>query len=360
MRPRAALGRLGAASLACALALAGISACAGGGSQPTATRTAVKTDPKEPPPPLPDTWPLTGEFGEVVERAALSVKIENTAPARPQTGLEQADVIWEEMIEGGESRFIAVYNSIVPERVGPVRSVRPMDGPILGATHGLLACSGGQDRFIAKAREAGLQVFTEDFKGYFRSEDRRMPYNLYLRPAEIWAQADVSHQALPLGEFVFAPSDAAVTAQVEGTPADGLDVAISTTARPGWTFQKESGLYLRSERGTPSMAASGTRLSASNVIALEVAVEFAGGTDSAGSPIPDTQIVGSGKGIVAAGGKAVEVEWSKKDVSSPIVLRPAAGGDVRLAIGQTWVELVPAGEGSWTVLAPEPSPDPED
>ncbi|MDR2347365.1 MAG: DUF3048 domain-containing protein [Bifidobacteriaceae bacterium] len=354
MRSRAAL-RLAAAPALLALAAAGgLAGCGKVESAPVTTATTYPKEIKESPPAPPPTWPLTGELGEVVERAALAVKVENTQPARPQTGLEQADVVWEEMVEGGESRFIAVYNSIVPESVGPVRSVRPMDGPILGGVRGLLACSGGQDRFIAKAKEAGLQVFQEDAKGYYRSQDRRMPYNLYLRPAEIWAQADESHKALPLGEFVFAASDAAATAVVDGAPAFALDVTISAIARPGWTWQQESRLYLRSERGTPSLAASGTRLSASNVVALEVPVGWAGGTDSAGSPIPETKIVGAGKGIVASGGKAIEVTWSKADVASPIVLRTADGSAVRLAVGQTWVELVPAGEGSWTVTTEAP------
>ncbi|MDR1119159.1 MAG: DUF3048 domain-containing protein [Bifidobacteriaceae bacterium] len=344
------------------LALAGLSALAGCGDEAgpgAATKTAHRVDPKDAPPPVPPSWPLTGEVGEVVERAALAVKIENDPAARPQTGLEQADLIWEELVEGGESRFIAVYNSIVPETVGPVRSVRPMDGPIMGAVRGLLACSGGQDRFVAQARDAGLQVVTEDYPGFFRSDERRMPHNLYLRPAEIWSQADQSHRALPRQEFQFAASDAAATATVQGEEAAKVEVAISAAARPDWTWQEDSGLFLRSERGTPSNGMSGTRLSAVNVIALEVTIANAGGTDAAGSPIPDTRIVGSGRGLVATGGRALEVRWSKADVASPVVLVTLDGTEVRLAVGQTWIELAPTSDAPWTVTAPEPeSPSP--
>jgi hypothetical protein len=356
MRPRVATKLFAGAALG-ALALAGIvSGCGGVTASPTVTKTAHKGDGKEAPPPPPPTWPLTGEVGEVVERAALSVKIENDVAARPQTGLEQADVVWEELVEGGESRFIAVYNSIVPESVGPVRSVRPMDGPIMGAVRGLLACSGGQDRFVQVAKDAGLQVLTEDYPGYFRSPDRRMPHNLYLRPAEIWAQADQSHKALPQPEFQFAASDPAATAATEGTPVERIETAISPFARPDWTWDPESAMFLRSERGTPSNGMSGARLAAANVIALEVAVQNAGGTDAAGSPIPETKIVGSGKGIVATGGKVLEVKWSKADVSSPIELLTADGSAVRLAVGQTWVELTPASDAPWTITAPKAAP----
>ncbi|MDR2453607.1 MAG: DUF3048 domain-containing protein [Bifidobacteriaceae bacterium] len=349
MRSRAARRFAAVAALAALVAAGGPAGCAKPEARPVATKTTYQSEIKEPPPSPPPTWPLTGELGEVAERAALAVKVENSSPARPQTGLEQADVVWEEMIEGGESRFIAVYNSIVPESVGPVRSVRPMDGPILGAVRGLLACSGGQDRFIAKAKDAGLQVFQEDAKGYYRSDERRMPYNLYLRPAEIWAQADDSHKALPQPEFAFAALDVASTAALAGTPAAKLSVAISPVAQPTWTWEAESRLFLRSERDTPSTSSSGMRLSASNVIALAVAVQMAGGTDVAGSPIPETVVVGSGQGIVASAGHAVDVVWTKESVASPFVLQTPDGAPVRLAQGQTWIELVPISGGSWSV-----------
>ncbi|MDR2347848.1 MAG: DUF3048 domain-containing protein [Bifidobacteriaceae bacterium] len=347
---RRVLWRLAAgAALAAVGAATALTGCATVVSVPDVTETTYPNQSKEPPPAPPPAWPLTGELGEVVERPALAVKVENSAPARPQTGLEQADVIWEEMIEGGESRFIAVFNSLVPESVGPVRSVRPMDGPILGGVRGLLACSGGQDRFIAKAKEAGLQVFQEDSKGYYRSQDRVMPYNLYLRPAEIWAQADESHRALPQPEFVFAASDLATSAALDGAPAAKIAVLISSVARPSWTWDEASRLFLRSERETPSQSAAGIRLSASNVIALSVAVHDAGGTDVAGSPIPETVVVGSGVGIVASAGQVVDVTWTKDSATSPFVLQTADGAAVRLAEGQTWIELVPISGGSWSV-----------
>jgi hypothetical protein len=341
------------AALAALVAAGAAAGCAEPVEIPRVVETAVKPEGKEPPPGVPPAWPLTGEVGELTDRAALAVKVENDPAARPQTGLEQADLVWEELVEGGESRFIAVYNSIVPEAVGPVRSVRPMDGPILGAVRGLLVCSGGQERFVRNARDAGLQVLTEDYPGYFRSQDRRMPHNLYVKPAEIWEQADQSHKALPQPEFLFAASDLAATAAVAGAPVERIEVAISSFARPDWTWEAESGLFLRSERGTPSMAMSGIRLSAVNVIALEVLVQNAGGTDAAGSPIPDTKIVGSGRGVVATAGKVVEVQWSKDGVASPIQLTTADGTAVRLAVGQTWIELVPASDAPWTLTLPE-------
>jgi hypothetical protein len=334
---------------------AGLLAACGADDPNVATETAIeagKAD-KEAPPAVPTAWPLTGLPGDVVERPALAVKVENPKEARPQAGLEQADVVWEEMVEGGESRFIAVYNSQIPESVGPVRSVRPMDGPILGPTHGLLACSGGQSRFLDQAAAAGLQVLTEDSGhsgGFYRSNDRRSPHNLYVRPADLITAADDAHSALPTAEFVFADAAAQATAAADGRAASTVAVTISAVAKPKWAFDESTKSYLRSEGETPSESASGARLAAQNVIALSVSIEMAGGTDAAGSPIPETMIVGSGDGVVVTGGGAIDVEWSKASESEPLLLKlPGDGGDVKLAPGITWIELVPKGEGHWVV-----------
>src|SRR5438309_8082921 len=105
--------------------------------------------------PLP-TWPLSGvASGPVTARPALAVKIENSIDARPQTGLNSADLVYEEVVEGGITRFCAVFQSTVPPQVGPVRSVRPMDASIAGPLHGILAFSGGVRPYITAASNAG-------------------------------------------------------------------------------------------------------------------------------------------------------------------------------------------------------------
>src|SRR5699024_2428343 len=130
-----------------------------------------------------DVWPLTGMPGEVEERAAVAVKVENSPQARPQTGLEDADIVWEELVEGGMTRFNAVFHSRLPDVVGPIRSVRPMDAGITAPFGGVLVISGGQPRFLAEVRGAGVQLVSDDDgdDGFFRSSERRSPHNLYGR-----------------------------------------------------------------------------------------------------------------------------------------------------------------------------------
>ena len=294
-------------------------------------------------------WPLTGvdAAGADMARPALAVKVENSAAARPQTGLNAADVVWEQVVEGGISRFVAVYHSTLPPALGPVRSVRPMDAPIAAPLHGLMAFSGGQAPFIDAARTAGLQVVQPDSgPGFSRVGDRVAPHNTYVDPAALLGQADDGHRAPPTAQFWFA---AEPTAVASGEPAGELELALSAIAEPRWTWSAGDGVWLRSEGDSPALEADGARLRVTNVVVLCVDVVDTAFTDSAGTAVPETVMVGDGQALVATGGHAVEAEWSKASVGEPVVLTLPRGEPVVLAPGSTWVELVPNGTGSVAV-----------
>jgi len=296
-------------------------------------------------------WPLTAIPGPIVERPALAVKIENSPQARPQAGLNQADVVWEEVVEGGISRFVAVFHSQLPESVGPIRSVRPMDGPIAGPTGGLLVFSGGQSRFISIATEAGLQVLGHDqgADGFFRDPGRRGEHSLMGRPDEFLAQANAEHQAPPEPEFQFAPSAEEATAVVVGSAGMTVDIRLSGWSNPGWDWDEALGAWLRREGSDQATVEGGQQIMTTNLVALKVEVRMAGGTDAAGSQIPESIMVGSGLALVACEGKTMDATWSKESVTAPVVLTSPDGQPILLSPGNTWVELVPVGDGSWTV-----------
>ena len=297
----------------------------------------------------PGAWPLTGvdAAGADMARPALAVKVENSAAARPQTGLNAADVVWEQVVEGGISRFVAVYHSTLPPAVGPVRSVRPMDPPIAAPLRGLLAFSGGQAPFIDAARAAGLQVVQpETGPGFSRVGDRVAPHNTYVDPAALLGQADDGHRGPPPAQFWFG---AEPTAVADGEPTGALDLALSAIAEPQWTWSAGDGAWLRSEGAAPAVEADGARLRATNVVVLRVDVVDTAFTDSAGTAVPETVMVGDGEALVATGGHTVEAEWSKASVGEPVVLSLPGGGPVVLAPGSTWVELLPNGTGSVAV-----------
>jgi hypothetical protein len=308
--------------------------------------------PPPPPPPPPVFWPLTGiESGPVADRPALAVKIENAVDSRPQTGLNSADMVWEEVVEGGITRFVAVFHSTLPAQIGPIRSVRPMDPAIAAPLHGLFAFSGGQRPFVDAVGAAGLQVLSQDAgaPGFFRLNTRYAPHNVYADTAAFLAQADPGHLAPPPPQFTIAGPGQQPTAVVAGAPTAVVNLKLSGVSYPRWTWSPGDNAWLRAEGGTPSTEADGTPLRAANVVVLRVAVVNTAFTDPAGTPVPETQMVGSGEALVATGGRTLAATWSKASITEPVVITDASGQPILLTPGNTWVELVPTRTGSVTV-----------
>ncbi|WP_028050159.1 DUF3048 domain-containing protein [Cellulomonas sp. URHD0024] len=339
-----------------------LAACSGG-SNDTPTQTplpnvskAAAIEPAKVPPPapvVPPRWPLTGIAAtDMPVRPALAVKIENSSDARPQTGLDQADNIWEEVVEGGISRFVAVYHSQVPAELGPIRSVRPMDPAILAPMHGLIAFSGGQAPFVAALKVAGIQTISMDAgaDGFYRKKGvGPAPHNVYGTPQTFWGQADADHGAAPAPQFVVAKQADAATAIASGAPAGTVRVQLSGSEKPTWSWDAGSGTYLRSEGSTPAVVRSGTRISATNIVTLSVQLVDSGTIDPAGNPVPATVLEGTGEGTLSTGGKSVSVTWKKGSVNEVLTLTAADGSTATLAPGVTWIELVPRGTGSVTM-----------
>lgn len=339
--------RLTVLAVGCALlALAGCGAATPEVPDPTTVGPDIAVDKAAPPAPvIPVTWPLTGvAVAEVPVRPALAVKIENDPSVRPQTGLDQADLVWEQLVEGGITRFVAVYHSVLPESVGPIRSVRPMDAGITAPMHGLLAFSGGQGPFVNEIQAAGVQIISMDkgAAGFARARGRAAPHNVFGTPSTFWSQADGDHSASPAPQFAIARTADKASAAVAGTPITTLAIAFSNQFHPNWSWSAADGAFLRSEGATPSLTPAGAPLKATNVVALRVRTADTGTRDPAGNPVPETVMVDSGDAIVATGGKQLAAKWSKASTGEPIVLTSAADGSaLALAPGNTWVELVP-------------------
>jgi hypothetical protein len=277
------------------------------------------------------------------------VKIENARESRPQTGLNAADMVWEEVVEGGITRYVAVYHSTVPPQIGPIRSVRPMDPAIAAPLHGLFAFSGGQQPFVDAVAGAGLQVISQDagHPGFYRLNSRSAPHNVYADPAAFLAQADPGHQAPPSPQFAIATPDKQPTAVAIGTPVPAVRLKLSGLSFPTWTANPD-GLWWRAEGTTPAMEA-GAPVRAVNVVVLRVDVVNTRFIDPAGTAVPETVMVGSGEALVGTAGRVVHATWTKNSPGEPVTLTGADGQPVLLAPGNTWVELVPNRTGSVTL-----------
>ncbi|MFV0252889.1 MAG: DUF3048 domain-containing protein [Beutenbergiaceae bacterium] len=310
--------------------------CSSGGKETGSIDVADAVDKGAVPDPVPGVvWPLTGlPMGEAAARPALSIKIENSADSRPQTGLEEADVVWEEMVEGGITRFNAVFHSSIPEQVGPIRSLRPMDAAISAPFGGIFVASGGQVRFYNQIAETGLTMLTHDggADGFYRDSDRFAPHNLFGDP-QVFLESGGDQPPAP--QFLFGDRPADATA-LSGTSAERIVLSFPS-ATPGWTWNGES--YLRDEAGTVAETTDGGQIAAVNVIVLRVDVRYT--SAEGGSSVPETLLTGTGDAVVAAGGSYVEATWSKPETDSVLTLTLADGSPVLLAPGNTWVELLP-------------------
>ena len=340
-------------------AMLGLAACS---SEPVAPDPVTETpsptpDKVEAPSPSPSPtqgpiWPLTGqplEDESAANHPAVAVKIENTASARPQSGLDQADIVWETIVEFEVSRFIAVFHSQQPEEVGPIRSVRPMDAPLVAANNGILAFSGGQGGIISEVRAADLQtlIYDSGTGGMWRVSHRAAPHNVYGSVPTFLSNADEGRTTPPPAVFEYAITDEEVSATVSGTPAATLNMNLSGHAKPTWTWDEAAGAWLRAEGSTPAVAASGDQLSATNVVYLEVTSSNSSYRAQGGTRVPQYDIVdASGRAVFASGGQVVEGTWTKGGVTDPFIFALEDGSPALLAPGNTWIETAPINRGA--------------
>lgn len=315
---------------------------------PRVTRSAEPTpSPTPTPTPIPTRVVQTAPLrGTVVQDAAalgpaLSAKIDNHPDARPQWGLERTDIVFEELVEGGITRYVAVWHSDVPAQIGPIRSIRPMDPDIIAPFGGIVAYSGGQGRFVRMMKATDVHNAIHggaDDHFMYRTTKHTAPHNVIVEARKL--RARYATLAPPAVQFLFAPRG---HAPIFGEDAAGMDVRFARDSARSWRWDAGSAAYLRSQDGRADVDASGKRLRATNVVVLRVAIDWSYGI------VPRTVMVGGSDAWISTGGRVIHGRWSKQSQTSPITLTNSAGGEIRLAPGNTWVELVPT-SGSISVV----------
>ncbi len=293
--------------------------------------------------------PLTGlpvDDPARLARPSLAAKVDNHWNARPQVGLQFTDIVFEELVEGGLTRYVAVWHSDVPAEIGPIRSIRPMDPDIISPLGGIVAYSGGQQRFVQLMRSTPVynaihgQSDTNDVM--FRTKDKDSPHNVLVRAPELLAMHP--EIAPPPQQFAYADAPAGATAAREGGVVAGVDLVFGGSSHPSWRWDAASARWLRAQMGEADLDSAGAQLAAVNVVIVRVPVSNDLG-------VPKTELIGGGEAWVLSGGGMVHASWSKPERTAPIRLVDDTGAVVRLAPGNTWVELVPL-SGSVTPIAP--------
>ena len=284
--------------------------------------------------------PLTGapldDTDGIPNRPALAVKMPNNQKALPQTGLNEADVVFEEIINDGLTRFIAVFHSQGSDPVGPIRSGRAQDVDILtNLDSPLFAWSGGNPgvtRVINNSSLVSLNYVRGFADAYYRRDGRGgAPHNLFSSTDTLWDLTPEEFAAPPQIFPYMLPGETA-----DGDPASIVEIELdSILAR--WDYDSASGRYLRSQYGEPHMTELTGQAWADNVVVL--LVEYR--RSPIDSKSPEAITVGSGQALVFTDGAVRVGVWQRSSNSDTwnIYTDETLSEPIGLSDGRTWVEL---------------------
>ncbi|HEX6312364.1 MAG TPA: DUF3048 domain-containing protein [Acidimicrobiia bacterium] len=329
-----------------ALTFAVVAAACGGGGDDTTAQESKRTTTTAPPP----TAPLTGlpdPDGAAQGRPALTVKVDNLdgEGVRPQSGLDRADVVYEEVTEGDITRFAAIFQSQVPDEVGPIRSVRSIDPDLVTPIGGIFAYSGGAPANVEKLLQAPVNSVDESQAGdaMFRVDTKEAPHNLFGRGQLLLDKGGQPVPPPPLFPYL-----------AEGEAFAGEAIAAFTVGfqagyAPTYAYDAATRTWRRDIAGTPFVMADGTQIAPTNVIVQFT--EYTGGGEG--------NVLGEGDAWVFSDGQLVRGRWQRPSVDQPAQYVDALSGQpIKLLPGTTWVELLPVLAPVDLVPAAPPAPAP--
>lgn len=319
-------------------------ACGGGGDDTKDAGAKAGDDATTTTTAAPVPAPLTGVVltdGSVAARPAVSIKVDNTPKGRPQSGIDKADLLIEEKVEGGFTRFIAVFHSADADLVGPVRSVRSTDPGLVGAFGGVFAFAGGIPAFEKLARAQPVTVVSEAVsgEGFQRPAGKVRPFATYTTTAKLRSLAKDRTQPPPK-VFEFLPAGATFAA-AGATPAVSAAVGYGSTTFTV-DYDAATSTWKRSSDGKPHVIEGGAQLAFANVIIQRTSYKATGFKDPAGSAVDEATVIGEGDAVVLSQGRQAAVRWKKTSATTPTAYTDSAGAPVQLLAGKTLIALPPA------------------
>jgi hypothetical protein len=300
----------------------------------------------QPLPRMPLTGEVLGKARQLPNRPALVVKIDNHVQARPQIGLNNADIVFEEIVEYG-TRFAAVFHSRSSNPVGPIRSGRTQDIAMLGRLHRpLFAWSGGNANVTNAINSSELVNLGPGVApAYFRDGSRNVDYEhtLFSTTDTLWSFAPAGWRQ-PGPYFHYLKPDE----EFGGDPAAGADVQMDAYGIR-WAWSPERRGYLRYHSGAPHYTNDG-QIIAKNVVILDMQYR----PSPADARSPEAQTIGSGRAWVLVDGRVRTGSWKRRSANSPFVLTGRSGKIIELRPGRTWVELAEMGVDGPPSVIPAP------
>jgi hypothetical protein len=294
---------------------------------------------------------------EKIERRPISIKIENSPEARPQSGLNSADIVFETMVEGGETRFNAIFHSKYPKKAGPVRSARLTDPWICNWLGTALFYSGSSSETDKRLGEKNIDKMSWSMAPslYDKISSRYSPHNLYIYPT--WkklaaALKDDKHGTRFLSEvklpFGPLPSDSAIevkaaedseATEVTDNSALRAQIYFSGIADINWKWSEKDKRYYRYQDGSlQTDAEDGEKIFADTIVAMEAEYFEASTIDPAGNPTYDTDFAAGGKCVVFRDGKYFKGNWTASEKEFPKFISDD-GEEITIKEGKTWFEV---------------------
>jgi hypothetical protein len=321
--------------VAAALSLAGCSGSSSSGGSPSIGGHSSQA--------APPTCPLTGlpaTGKQDIKRPALAIKIDNVSDAQPQAGVNNADLVVEEEVEGGLTRLMAIYQCQKAPVVGPIRSARITDAYLLALLHGsVLGYSGANPKDMPPIEEhsGSALVSYDQHPEYFHLDSSRpAPHDVFASTQTLLKVGLKERPKLQAPPALFSYGAIDPTARRAHSIYLGWPAASAQ-----WTWNGKG--WLRTQDGSADNLVDGTQVSATNVVILNVSLQATGIYDIDHNPSPLDVTIGSNPAWVLRDGKMTRGKWSRQSIGNNISLTDKAGKPIALEPGRTWIELLPTG-----------------
>ena len=279
-----------------------------------------------------------------VDRPAVAIKIENNPVAYPLSGLEDAEIVYEEPVEGGLTRFMAIYHCTDSAQAGPVRSARIVDPPIMTPYTHILGAAGGNDIVVAALREADIVTIDETRAGDAMTRVDRpgitSEHTLYADTAAVRQLGRKRFDDRP-------PDDLFEFGDLQGTGRRARAVTLTFSAGSVVSYAWDGKRWARSDGDAPLVNEAGEQIQVDNVIIEEHTVNHSERLgDILGTPSPEiADVTGSGRAFLFRDGRVFAGRWTRESADEPVRFETKQGEAFVLHPGTTWIELLPDAQG---------------